>query len=83
MGILTNSLLLGLLNSYIEKRQIRTKQFTRDVIDTLGNRIEEIVLPISKSASLRKAISKAISEVIHTRLAAGVTVGQLAGEITR
>ena len=29
-------LLLGLLNSYIVKRQIRTKQFTRDVIDTLG-----------------------------------------------
>jgi len=27
-------LFLGLLNSYIVKRQIRTKQFTRDVIDT-------------------------------------------------
>ncbi|MGS0724259.1 hypothetical protein, partial [Shewanella sp. 30m-9] len=42
-------LLLALLNSYLVKRQIRTKQFTRDVIDTIGKRLFEVVLPIPKS----------------------------------
>ena len=44
--LLDEYLLLGLLNSYIVKRQIRTKQFTRDVIDTLGQRLKEVVIPI-------------------------------------
>ena len=50
-------LLLGLLNSYIVKRQIRTKQFTRDVIDTLGRRLNEVVIPIPKSEAVREEIS--------------------------
>ena len=37
--VINEYLLLALLNSYIVKRQIRTKQFTRDVIDTLGHRL--------------------------------------------
>lgn len=76
-GTLDPFLLLGLLNSYIVKRQIRTKQFTRDVIDTIGNRIEEVVLPIPKSESLRKAISGAVSSVIASRMEARETISSL------
>lgn len=70
-------LLLGLLNSYIVKRQIRTKQFTRDVIDTIGNRIEEVILPIPKSEVLRKSISDAISALISSRVAAREKISEL------
>lgn len=74
---LNSFLLLGLLNSYIVKRQIRTKQFTRDVIDTIGNRIEEVILPIPKSEALRKSISDAISSLIFSRVAAREMISEL------
>lgn len=76
-------LFLGLMNSYIVRRQMRTKQFTRDVIDTLGNRIEEVVLPIPKDAKLRKTISDGVSQVIHSRVAARDTISRLTREIAR
>lgn len=80
-AVLDPFLFLGLMNSYIVKRQIRTKQFTRDVIDTLGNRIEEVVLPIPKSAALRKAVSQAIERVVRSRIQARTTITRLANEI--
>ena len=74
-------LLLGLLNSYIVKRQIRTKQFTRDVIDTIGQRLREVVLPIPKSRSLREDIANAIRQVIHSRVNARRSIGMLAKQL--
>ncbi len=73
-------LLLGLLNSYIVKRQVRTKQFTRDVIDTIGNRIDEIVLPVPKSPRVRGAISDTVRHVIQTRIDARHKISKLAAE---
>lgn len=80
-GNLDPFLFLGLMNSYIVKRQIRTKQFTRDVIDTLGNRIEEVVLPIPKSPKLRRAISIAVRKVVQSRVYARETITRLANII--
>jgi len=80
-GGLDPFLFLGLMNSYIVKRQMRTKQFTRDVIDTLGNRIEEVVLPIPRASALRKTISDAVKQVIQSRMQARVTISSLAMEI--
>ena len=60
-------LLLAILNSPIVRRQMRSKQFTRDIIDTLGKRIFEVVLPIPKDAQLRKLVATATKEVIVTR----------------
>lgn len=74
-------LLLGLLNSYIVKRQIRTKQFTRDVIDTLGQRMREVVLPIPKSSKLRGEIADAVRDVINNRVAARKQIASLAFQI--
>lgn len=74
-------LFLGLMNSYIVKRQMRTKQFTRDVIDTLGNRIEEVVLPIPKSPALRLAISDSVRNVVSSRVQARETISELAQAI--
>lgn len=74
-------LLLGLLNSYIVKRQIRTKQFTRDVIDTLGQRLSEVVLPIPKSAQLRAQISSIVKNVIDTRMKARRDIRRLSKDL--
>ena len=79
--ILTPYLLLGLLNSYIVKRQIRTKQFTRDVIDTIGKRFEEVYLPIPKSRAVRQKISDAVKKVVTERIVARYQISQLSNDI--
>jgi type I restriction enzyme M protein len=61
-------LLLALLNTPIVRRQMRAKQFTRDIIDTLGKRLFEVVLPIPKDAALRKRIADETRRVIETRV---------------
>jgi len=60
-------LLLALLNAPIVRRQMRSKQFTRDIIDTLGKRLFEVLLPIPKDRKLRAAIARETREVIETR----------------
>lgn len=62
-------LLFALLNLPYVKRQIRNKQFTRDVIDTLGQRIQELLLPIPKDAAVRTAIGDFFASSIATRAA--------------
>lgn len=62
-------LLLALLNCPIVKRQMRAKQFTRDVIDTLGKRIFEVILPIPKDKGLREWIAGEARETVLGRVA--------------
>src|SRR5581483_3295933 len=62
-------LLLALLNTPIVKRQIRSKQFTRDIIDTLSRRLLEIVLPIPKDPELREYVTRETEEVLEERVA--------------
>jgi hypothetical protein len=62
-------LLLALLNCPIVKRQMRAKQFTRDVIDTLGKRIFEVLLPIPKDKGLRETIARETQDTVLTRVA--------------
>jgi hypothetical protein len=74
-------LLLALLNSYIVKRQIRTKQFTRDVIDTIGQRLKEVVLPIPRSTSLRGDLTSVVKRVIDARISSRKTIASLSFKI--
>ena len=60
-------LLLALLNAPIVRRQMRSKQFTRDIIDTLGKRLFEVLLPIPKDAELAARIAAETRNVIDTR----------------
>ncbi len=60
-------LLLALLNAPIVRRQMRAKQFTRDIIDTLGKRLFEVLLPIPKDAGVCDRIAKETRDVIETR----------------
>ena len=60
-------LLLALLTSSIVQRQIRAKQFTQDIIDSLGERIREIILPIPRAATRRQQVSVMVAEAIRKR----------------
>jgi type I restriction enzyme M protein len=66
--VLSPWLLLACLNSPIVRRQIRAKQFTQDIIDTLGKRLYEILLPIPKASEFRKQIADETRRVIETRV---------------
>jgi type I restriction enzyme M protein len=60
-------LLLALLNTSIVKRQIRSKQFTQDIIDTLGSRIQEVVLPIPKSDQAKNEVIERTKQIVEGR----------------
>lgn len=74
-------LLLALLNTPIVRRQMRSKQFTRDIIDTLGKRLFEVFLPIPKNRKLRATIANETRAVIDTRARLRDRTKQIALEV--
>ena len=62
-------LFFACLNTPVVKRQMRAKQFTQDMIDTLGKRIFEVVLPIPKDKGLRERIARETQETVLARVA--------------
>jgi hypothetical protein len=64
---LDSGLLFTLLNLPFVRRQMRNKQFTRDVIDTLGKRLGEVILPIPKDPGIRAALSTHVAGLISKR----------------
>ncbi|MFT4048352.1 MAG: hypothetical protein QM648_00770 [Solirubrobacterales bacterium] len=69
-------LLFGALNSPVARKQMRARQFTRDVIDTLGRRALEVKLPIPKSASDRERAAAAVRRVVLRRAELRVDLGR-------
>ena len=63
-------LLLAILSSEIVQQQIRAKRFTQDIIDSLGDRIAELILPIWKDAARRNRITRTVTTTIETRIEA-------------
>jgi type I restriction enzyme M protein len=63
-------LLLALLSSSVVQRQIRAKQFTQDIIDSLGERINELLLPVPKSREHRECITRIVQKVVADRIEA-------------
>jgi type I restriction enzyme M protein len=60
-------LLFASLNAPIVKRQIRSKQFTQDIIDTLGSRLLELQLPIPRDESDRARIAETTQRTVTVR----------------
>jgi hypothetical protein len=60
-------LLFGMLNLPFVRQQMRRKQFTRDVIDTLGNRLSEVVLPVPRDPAVRSAFAAATKALLSKR----------------
>lgn len=67
---LTPYLLLAALSSPIVQRQIKAKQFTQDIIDSLGERINELVLPLPKSQKQRDEIAQMVETAVRLRIEA-------------
>lgn len=60
-------LLLAALSSPIVKAQIYSKRFTQDIIDTLGHRIGELILPIPKNKSERLNIIQKVEDILSMK----------------
>ena len=80
-------LLFACLNTPIVKRQIKAKQFTQDIIDTLGKRFLEIVMPVPKDKALANKVASETQEIIEGRSklrnrAKAITL-ELQGEVVR
>lgn len=67
---LDSYLLLAILSSTVVQKQIRSKQFTQDIIDSLGERINELLLPIPKSKESRERISNLVKQAVIKRIEA-------------
>jgi len=79
--ILSPYLLFVLLNTSIVKRQIRTRQFTQDIIDTIGRRILELKLPIPKDESLKQKITEKTMQIIEERARLRVEASRVTKEV--
>ena len=66
---LSPHLLLAALSSEPVQQQIQAKRFTQDIIDSLGDRITELVLPLPKDDATRKAIAATVEKSINERVA--------------
>lgn len=60
-------LLFAALNSPIVKRQIRAKRFTQDIIDSLGNRLGEVRIPVFRDQAASERVSDRIKTAIMRR----------------
>ena len=67
-AMVSGPLLLALLSAPIVRKQIRAKQFTADIIDTIGNRYDELILPLPRHPEIRSKIERAVLAVVHDRV---------------
>lgn len=63
-------LLLAILSSKPVRAQVKALAFTQDIINSLGDRLREVVLPIPRSRALRDEITAAVQSVIADRVEA-------------
>ncbi|MEM4218113.1 MAG: N-6 DNA methylase [Candidatus Methanomethylicaceae archaeon] len=74
-------LLLALLSTPIVRLQVRAKQFTQNIIDTLGKRILELQLPIPRSRKTARRIAKKCKRIIETRIRLRAEASRLVASI--
>jgi type I restriction enzyme M protein len=60
-------LLLAILTSTAVQKQIRSKQFTQDIIDSLGERINELILPVPRNQRTRDDITEQVRQSVIKR----------------
>lgn len=65
-----NYLLLAILSSPPVAAQIKAFSFTQDIINSLGTRIHDLLLPVPKSVAHRKRISDTVKQAVESRIAA-------------
>ncbi len=70
-------LLLYLFNTEIIQRQIREKTFVQATISTIGERLNEIILPVPKDKIFIKKIIDNISEIIEMKVQSKQKIGKV------
>jgi type I restriction enzyme M protein len=68
--VISPYLLLAALSCTPVKRQIASKRFTQDIIDSIGTRVNELVLPIPADEAMRYAVVEKVKRAIHERMEA-------------
>lgn len=68
--VISPYILLAALSAEPVQRQIKSKRFTQDIIDSLGSRIYDLVLPIPKDVNLRIRIENSVQKAIEARIEA-------------
>ncbi len=63
-------LLLATLSSEPVRRQIQAKRFTQDIIDSLGDRLREVILPLPKDSEQRVRVTEMVRRAIDERIEA-------------
>ena len=74
-------LLLALLNTPMVRLQIRAKQFTQDIIDTIGKRVLELAIPMPRSAEKAQRLAEECKRIIETRVRLRQEASALVGSI--
>ncbi len=64
-------------NCSLVQRQIKNMQFTADIIDTLGNRYRELILPIPKDQALKAELIASMRSALETRMKYKAAVKQM------
>jgi type I restriction enzyme M protein len=63
-------ILLAVLSSPLVQRQIKSHSQTQDIINSLGDRINDLILPIPRDELVRQEISQQVRQVIEDRVEA-------------
>ena len=58
-----------------------TSELIEDVIDTLGQRLKEVIIPIPNSEELKKAISEKVHTIVNNRIQARDIIQALSDRI--
>ena len=61
-------MLIAILSSPIVQNQIYAKRFTQDIIDTLGARLRELILPIPKDEAVRSRTVKEVRQIMNAKV---------------
>ena len=67
-NIISPFVLLAILSSKPVLKQIQSKRFTQDIIDTLGQRINELELPVPKDQKALKKLEYIVKKSIQERV---------------
>ena len=65
--VFDNYLLLAVLSSPIVQRQIKMEAKAQDIINSLGNRIRNIIIPMPRSDEVRRTLSQTVEKIVRER----------------
>lgn len=74
-------LLLAVLSSPVVQHQIKAHSQTQDIINSPGNRIHDLILPIPRDEAKRHEISELVQKVIRERIEARELARQVVAQV--